>query len=863
VALGDNGLRMSIGRSRFARALAPAAGALLFGAALWVLHRELATYHLRDILNEFRSLPPSAALAALGLTVASYVVQTLYDALAVRYAHHHLPYRRIALASFVGYSFSNTIGYSLLTGGSVRFRLYSGWGLSTVAITRVIAFCTLTFWLGFLTVSGSVFLFGPPRLPAALHVPVHSAAVLGGLFLLVVLAYIALVRWRREPIRAKGWELYIPTLRTALAQIGVASLDWVLAGAVLYALLPRVGAPSFPVFLGLYLLAQTVGLLSQIPGGLGVFETVLLLLLTPDLPASAIAGSLLAFRVVYYLLPLVAGAALLGAHEAVEKKEGFRQTLRIFGRWAPQLTSNILAGTTFAGGAVLLFSGATPTLRGRLAFIRDIVPLPLVEISHFLGSLTGGALLLIAWGLQRRLDSAYVLASGLLGAGVVFSLLKGFDYEEGAVLLVTLLALLPCRSSFYRKGTLLNEPFSPGWITAVGLVLAGAVWLGFFAYRHVEYSSELWWRFAFAGDAPRFLRATVGVFALAVTVAVARLLRPVRASHRLPVAEEAERARAIVAASPSTQAHLALLGDKALFFSERGEAFIMYGIEGRSWVAMGDPVGPEPAHVELVWRYREECDRHGGWPVFYETSRAALHLYLDLGLTLIKLGEEARVPLSGFSLEGNSRKWLRNVHRRYEKDGISFEAVEPAAVPALLPELRAISDAWLAGKSTREKGFSLGFFDEAYLRLLPLALVKRQDRVLAFANVWMSGHREELSVDLMRHVEDAPNGVMDYLFSQLMLWGAAQGYGWFNLGMVPFSGMESRQLAPLWQRFGALLFRHGEHFYNFQGLRQFKSKFDPVWEPKYLASPGGLALPRILANIGALVSRGLKGVVGR
>jgi phosphatidylglycerol lysyltransferase len=174
-----------------------------------------------------------------------------------------------------------------------------------------------------------------------------------------------------------------------------------------------------------------------------------------------------------------------------------------------------------------------------------------------------------------------------------------------------------------------------------------------------------------------------------------------------------------------------------------------------------------------------------------------------------------------------------------------------------------ISDSWLTEKKTREKGFSLGFFAENYINRFPVAVVRRDERIVAFANIWTSGDKEELSVDLMRHLEDAPAGVMDYMFVHLMVWGQEQGYRWFNLGMAPLSGLENRSLGPLWNRVGSLAYRFGENFYNFQGLRQYKEKFDPVWEPTYLASPGGLALPRILTNLAALISGGLRGVVAK
>lgn len=332
----------------------------------------------------------------------------------------------------------------------------------------------------------------------------------------------------------------------------------------------------------------------------------------------------------------------------------------------------------------------------------------------------------------------------------------------------------------------------------------------------------------------------------------------------LPGPDELERAAAIVERSHGTTAALALLGDKALLFSESGNAFIMYGVEGRSWVALGDPIGPEEERAELVWRFRERSDLHGGFTVFYEVLPENLHLYLDLGLTLLKLGEEAKVPLEGFSLEGKSRKSLRHAVNRHEKEGYAFRVAPREAVPALLPELERVSNAWLAGKNTREKRFSVGFFDAAYLARFPAALVEREGKVVAFANLIFGAEKEELSLDLMRYVPDEESGVMEYLFVKLMLFGKAEGFRTFNLGMAPLSGLEGRPLAPLWTRVASLVFQHGEHFYNFQGLRDYKAKFDPVWEPKYLASPGGLlVLPRILTNVAALISGGVRGVVSK
>lgn len=289
---------------------------------------------------------------------------------------------------------------------------------------------------------------------------------------------------------------------------------------------------------------------------------------------------------------------------------------------------------------------------------------------------------------------------------------------------------------------------------------------------------------------------------------------------------------------------------------------------------MGDPVGVGSRQADVAWRFREEADAHGAWPVFYEVTPRCLPIYIDLGLTLLKVGEEAVVHLDSFSLDGGERKWMRRVLKESEKEGLEFSVVSASDVPALLPELRQISDEWLGGKSTREKGFSLGRFEEHYLSNFPVALIREshaeKSRIVAFANIWTGreGPSAEISPDLMRRTDDAPRGTMDLLFVNLLLWGKQHGFHSLNLGMTPLAGLVDPalarpELAPLWARAGSFVYGRGESLYNFQGLRSFKEKFSPYWEPRYLASPGGIALPRVLANVATLIAGGVGGIVGK
>lgn len=835
----------------------------LFAVALWVLHHELEAYDIEDILAYLKELPSARLTFALFLTALDYLIMSGYDFLALRYIKHHLHYRKIALASFVGYAFSNNIGLSMVAGGSVRYRLYSAWGLSGLEIAEVVAFCSLSLWLGFLALGGTVFLFEPMVIPKALHLPFSSVRPLGIVFLLIVFAYLLFCYLRKNPLRFGGWAVGLPPVRLFVSQMSVAFLDWGLSGSVLYTLLPSVPGLSFTGFMGIFLLGQLAGLLSQVPGGLGVFETVMILLLSSHLRGPAVLAALLAYRGIYYVLPLMVAALLLAGEELAHRKAKLQQAARSIGRWGSMAVPQVFAFSAFFAGGILLFSGAIPEMKDRLTWVGHFLPLFVINSSHFLGSLVGVILLILARGLQRRMDGAYVLATIFLGAGILFSLLKGLDYGEAIILSVILIAFLPCHRYFYRKSPLLHEDITPGWIVAIFLVLLCSIWLGMFSFKHQQYSNDLWWRFTLYSNASRFMRATVGAVGLVLFVAFGKLLKP-RSPHALQASSsDLLGVAAIVNASRNTYANLAFLGDKEFLFSPGRGAFLMYQVEGRSWVVLRDPVGEENEWGELIWNFQEICDRYGGWTVFYEVGQDKLYLYLELGLSPVKLGEEARVSLEQFSLTGSPRRGFRSTLNKLDREGYVFEVIDREDIPAILPEFKAVSDSWLAGKRTREKGFSLGLFDEGYLGRFPAAIVRKGDSLIAFANIWMGAEKEELSADLIRYHPEVHRSTMEYLLLRLMLWGKKENFRWFNLGMAPLSGFQERRLAPLWSRAGAFVFRHGEHFYNFQGLREYKQKFDPVWSPKYLAAPGGFSLPRILVNVASLISGGLKGVVSK
>jgi phosphatidylglycerol lysyltransferase len=828
----------------------------LFALALFWLHHVLAQYRWQDILAHVRGIPQSRLFAAMALTCTGYACLTLYDAMGLRFAGARVPYPRIALISFMGYAIGHNVGFNTLSGGAIRYRAYSPLGLTAKQIGTVIAFGTLTFGMGAALLLGLSLLTQAKVSGAVLHLNPGVVAAAGCLLLGIVAAYLWLACSRHECLRIGKWTIPVPGARFAFAQVLVASGDLLCAAGVLYVLLPARAAIGFPQFAGLYVIAISAGVISNVPGGVGVFESVLLLIFR-SVPADHLLGSLLAYRIIYYFGPFALALALLGGHEIWAHRGPMVRIGRLGRSWLSAVTPQAIGIAVFGAGAVLVFSGATPAITSRLEWLRHFVPLPILELSHLLGSVVGVGLLVLANGLYRRLDAAWWLTMWLLCAGVLLSLLKGFDFEEATILGIIAILLVSARRRFGRRASLLEQRFSGSWIAAVLFVLGLAVWLVLVAYRRVPYDRELWWQFAFEASAPRSLRALLVAAMLAAAYGLWRLLRPSKPPVAVPGPDDLAQAEILIANGHDSNANLALLGDKHLMFNQDRTAFIMYQASGGSYVSMGDPVGPAVLCEPLAWDFLECCDGMAVQPVFYQVAPENLSLYIDLGLTLTKLGEEARIPLRSFSLEGPGRADLRNMHRRAAREGAEFSVVARHDVPAILGELRAVSDAWLAEKQAGEKRFSLGCFDERYLSCFDCAVVRRAGRIVAFANLWRAGVDMELSVDLMRYGEGAPKGVMDYMLVESMLWGKTQKYQWFNLGMAPLSGLEEHALAPTWHKLGRLVQRYGETFYHFEGLRKYKEKFLPVWRPRYLAASGKFAVAGAMLDVTALISGGL------
>lgn len=840
--------------------LVPLAVLVVFGFTTFAIYDLTTEVRYEDVLAALADTSWSSIGLAVFFTGLSFVSLIGYDMNALGYIGKKLRFMPVAMTAFSAYAVGNTAGFGALSGGAIRFRGYSRLGLSPDDIGRVIAFVTLAFGIGLLAVTALASLVTAPRIAALVGLDVFwvravAVAITAALAILLIIG-----RDGRE-IAIGKLKLRLPDTRTSSQQFLITALDIAASASVLYVLLPQSDTPiSWPSFLAIYATAVGAGVLSHVPAGLGVFETIIVAALGNTVDIDQVLGSLVLYRVIYHVLPLLVATLFIIALEVQQlAHHPVASTLRkLEFRLAPLL----LAAFALIAGAMLVFSSVTPTPDSDLDILANFLPLPLVESAHFLSSILGIVLFVTARGISQRLDGAWWTATVCACLALLLSFVRAIALFEASFLVILIVGLLLSAKLFNRPASLLRQVLTLPWIVAMLILVSAAVTILFFVYREVDYSHDLWWQFEFSGEAPRGLRAILGMAIFAAVISMFSLLRPAATRTAPSTPEDLEKAVSIVMAQDFADANLVRMGDKRLMFSDSGKAFIMYGIQGRSWIALFDPVGPPQETPELVWRFVEEARSQGGRAVFYQISPALLPYCADAGLRAFKLGELAIVELSRFDLKGSRLAGLRQAVNKGQREGLEFEVLAREDVMASIENLRKVSDTWLELHETREKTFSLGSFRDDYVSAQPVAVLRKEGRIVAFATLSVTDTKKEGTVDLMRFAPDAPKGSMDFLFVRIMEYLRDAGYSEFNLGMAPLAGMAQREAAPVWDRVGSVVFEHGERFYNFKGLKAFKSKFHPRWEPRYLAvATVGPAIAMMDATL--LIGGGLRGVVGK
>jgi phosphatidylglycerol lysyltransferase len=835
----------------------------------WLLYRELGELPLPDIQSTLLAVPTLPALGVAALALLSVAFTGFVDFLVARWLKLGIGARDIFRLAFVANSMANTLNLSGAMGASIRLMGLSGFKVQMSRSAALIGMQALSLLCGLsLLVIVTLSTSAMPLTSGTVQRWVATAVLIAAALYLPLYFFLTS---RRRLMRWLPTDVGLPPLRLKIELTIVSFIDWLLAAGTLYICIYLSGEHVKPgLLLGSFAGAGVLGLVSQVPGGLGVFDGLILLALTEaGYDKASIFSGLLLFRIAYYLVPLL--VALYMGSEMLTTQLPLLVRLRkrlaghpLFGVIGLPVTlladfgTRLLAVLTFGAGAMQLASAAIPSVREHIELVRDTLPVLAVESSNWFSVLSGVLLLGLARGIDGRLRIAYRGAQWLLLISAALAITKGLHFGEALFLLIVAGLLRARKRVFTRSAMTLTSARTMGWYT--GLIVCVLV---FFAIGVVQVLGDDSFDLFYFGHGEHTSRVGRGLAAAALGLGLYLIWQvfAVKRPHlRYPDHPELERARDLYKKHGGGEfAHLTFMGDKHLFWAADHQAVIAYGSVRDRLVALGSPSGTDTGIDRAILDFRHFADAQDRVPIFYEVLEPDLSRYHDHGFDLFKLGELALVNLSEFSLAGKRWEDLRQASNRADKEKLTFTLVYPPFDTGLMSDLERVSDAWLADKGGTEKSFSLGAFEPLYLEWSPIGLVHRDGELIAFANVLPPyGPGGHASVDLMRHTSDAPRSTMDYLFAKVMQWAKDEGYEIFSLGMAPLSRVGDNPYARANERLAAIAFRYGNRFYNYQGVRKYKDKFKPEWVGAYLAYPRGLWLPALLIDISALVAGGYR-----
>ncbi len=635
----------SDGRHRIGKRLLRLAPTLvglgLLVAAFFGVRHELRHLHPGDIHNALAAIPRRTVLLAAGLTVVSYALLTFYDRLATIYAGRKVSTLRVAFASFCAYALAHSLGVPALSGAAVRLRLYALWGLTPVQIGKVTAFCGLTFGLGALVLAGIVLVGEPSTVPLiGANLPAWALRGIGLALFAVVIAYATLARTLGR-VRIFGNDIELPGLRMALAQILLATVDVAFTALIFYVLLPAAPGLTYLRFLGVYLAAYSAGLIANVPGGLGVFDTGMLLGLAPWLKAPSVLGGLLIFRLYYYVVPLFLAGAMFAGHEALVRSRALagRPAAAAGGGWMqPDMAVGLIAGLVALAAGLLLSLGA---LERSLAIVRpgfDIASL-LFGASQFAPSLLGAALLVIALALNHRVRLAWRAAILVLLAAAALTWAQGQPAWIVLWLAATAGVVAPFAPLFVRRSRLLAGPIdAPTALSLVtlavgiGVLASVAQRVRAFAHAGIGPGNGSFWGIVASDDIPHGVRASVALATVIALIALWRLVRPARVAHDPWNSTTATRFAALGGEAPR--------GADGIVWSEGRRAAVAFRRRDRVLVGLGDPSGAEEDRASALRRLRDLAVEEGRDLAVLHAGSSLAPVYGELGLVLLPLDGE-------------------------------------------------------------------------------------------------------------------------------------------------------------------------------------------------------------------------------
>ena len=762
-------------------------------------------------------------LALFGFMAVAPMI--FYDRILNKELHQKQTLSYLLETSWTINSLNNMIGFAGLVDVGLRYSFYGDEERpekSMQGISRVIPY----FMSGFsmFALIGLVFTL---IFPISMGIKQYWPALLGASLYLPIVLFVS---------NRKKWA-YFGQLggKTILSLVLVSVLDWACVISF-FLLVGYILGYNLPIYdmIPLFMIAITIGIMSMIPGSLGSFDLIMVSgLVGLGIDKDQALSWLLVFRLFYYILPFCLGVVLFLKNMGSRLNEKY---LGIPQKVIEALSTIILVWGLRLFGFFLIVSAIVPQELGHLPLLKELSPSTGQFVFQLPSIVLGVLFFLLARIVKRRLKFTLALMTGLGLVSLVYLNIGSFSLIS-SIFLIKLLSLI-----WWKKDTFVRRHYIYAWedcckdiIYIGGTLFLTLLLLGHLNPHHVFQLNHL-------SHVITHWLYLLSVSLVLVSLYVLLLRKSNQMKENFGEVFDKQRYQDFITTIPNINldAALAFLGDKYLYwYQEDGQDKVVFqfAIENNKYVVMSDPLA-QPGYLEkALSQFLADAEVANVAVIFYEVNQETTLLLHEYGYGFMKFGETAQVPLEKFTIEGKHGKKFRTVVNKLENKGYQFEVLQPPFDKELLNDLKEISDSWLDGR--QEKGFSLGYFDEKYIQLAPIALVRdEENKVQAFVTFLASNGPEEASIDLMRYdLKTAPNGIMDYLFVKLLLHFKEEGVIFFDLGMAPLSNVGTEKHSFLQEKVAYLIYAFTNRFYSFSGLRQYKQKFSPVWMPRYIAYP--------------------------
>jgi phosphatidylglycerol lysyltransferase len=521
-------------------------------------------------------------------------------------------------------------------------------------------------------------------------------------------------------------------------------------------------------------------------------------------------------------------------------------------------------------GILNIVSVLTPAIAERLARINHFLPIEAIHASNYLVLTAGLFLLVTATFMLKGLRTAWWFALVLSVISAVGNLTKAIDFEEAIIACMVIVILLATRKEYYIK----NNPrlrligLQTSVLSVFVVLLYGVVGFYFIDKKHFNIDFSLLQSIRYTlqnyflvgssdlvpvdGFATHFLASIKVSGLLSFAFLIYTLVRPYITKNNISIEENKTANELLKLYGNSSLDYFKTYSDKLIFFSQNKNAFIAYRTTGNFAVALANPVAKDLNEMKAcILEFDKFCYENGLKGIYYRVPEASLKIYKELGKKYLFIGQEGVVDLSTFSLDGGSKKSLRNALKKVSDKGLKATVHTPPVKDGLLQKLKSVSDEWLNDTGRKEIIFSQGMFVWDELKFQTIITVENpEEKIIAFLNIIPDYAKGEGTYDLIRKTSDAPNGIMDFILIELFNYLKKQNYSSVNLGLAPMSGLDDPHTFP--EKSMKFAYEKIRAFSHYKGLRDFKEKFSPGWKNEYLIYSHDydlLQIPSVLTNI--------------